>query len=434
MTSTLHWQSKVYLALSALISPLTPWLLKIRVQKHREDPKRWPEKLGLQMATHGDTPVLWLHGVGLGELAAFRGLVRELLQLNPQIQLLITSSAKSSVHTASTFSEPQVIHQFCPLDVPQVLERFLAHWRPRALVVCDQDLWPRTLITLARAQVPAFWVNARISEHSLRARRRFPGLYRDLLEHFHAIYTTDQTMAARLKTLGAQDSQINLQPSLKRAAPPLDTETPETEPWWNRLADISYWALVSSHAADEALAYAAQKQCQTRGNPIRLVLIPRDLARLATIESHIETVGLTSMRISGWPIESTDNLVDVIIVDQYGRLGPALQFARWALIGGTQDAAIGGHNPWEAIALGCPIMAGLQTANFAEDYALLQQHQAVTTVQDPDTVFATLHRSGVDQAKRAGALRLSGSAAVEHMAQSILNAAHLGERTHVELG
>ncbi len=430
MTEQLHWQTRCYLGLTWVISAIAPWLIRARAAQHREDPARWREKLGLDLAPRRNRLVIWFHGVGIGELAALRGLVQCVVRLQPEIQVLITSSAKSSMHIATTFHEPQVTHQFCPLDIPQSLNRFLAHWQPAAYIVCDQDLWPRTLITLAQSKIPTFWVNARISERSLKGRLRLSGLYRDLLRSFREIHTTDMTMISRLITLGASADQVRQTPSLKRIAPPLPTQSPAGEPWWDCLSSLSYWVVVSSHAADETMALAAQRACVDQGSPLQLVLVPRDLSRLISIQSAIHEAGLKSLLISQCSYARNLSPADIIIVDQYGRLGQALRSARWALIGGTQDPAVGGHNPWEAVALECPIMAGQQTSNFTADYALLTAYDAVTVVTDAQSVIRTLSTSGAAQATRAERARLSQLTEADGLAQSIIGEAGLGNHGH----
>jgi len=49
-----------------------------------------------------------------------------------------------------------------------------------------------------------------------------------------------------------------------------------------------------------------------------------------------------------------------------------------------------GHNPWEALQLGCAVMHGPRVANFAADYAALNAAQAATLTLRPEDLYAAL--------------------------------------------
>ena len=50
---------------------------------------------------------------------------------------------------------PVSIHQFVPLDLPQLRRRFLDHWRPDLALFVESDLWPNLILASARTANPA---------------------------------------------------------------------------------------------------------------------------------------------------------------------------------------------------------------------------------------------------------------------------------------
>jgi 3-deoxy-D-manno-octulosonic-acid transferase len=83
----------------------------------------------------------------------------------------------------------------------------------------------------------------------------------------------------------------------------------------------------------------------------------------------------------------------VYLADTFGELGLWYRLAPAALVGG--GFGIGGHNPWEAAALGCAVLHGPGVANFAADYAAFHAAGAARAVQDAGELAAALDDPGL---------------------------------------
>ena len=69
-----------------------------------------------------------------------------------------------------------------PYDVPFAVRAFLAHFKPRAGLIMETELWPNLVALGARgADVPLYLVNARMSERSAAGYARVPSLTRPML-------------------------------------------------------------------------------------------------------------------------------------------------------------------------------------------------------------------------------------------------------------
>jgi 3-deoxy-D-manno-octulosonic-acid transferase len=74
----------------------------------------------------------------------------------------------------------------------------------------------------------------------------------------------------------------------------------------------------------------------------------------------------------------------VYVADTIGEMGLWYRLAPVAMLGGSW-VAVGGHNPHEALALGCRVLHGPHVSNFAESYEDLDAQglsQAVIKVSD----------------------------------------------------
>lgn len=361
-----------YLTLGRGLAPLAPVLLKRRLAKGRELPARWREKLGEATLPRPGGGLIWLHAVGLGETMALRGLIRALGEQAPEAQFLITSGTRGSAEVILQELPPRARHQFMPLDFAPYLERFLDHWRPDLVIWSEQDIWPGAIFAAQARGIPQALVNARMGARSYRARARLASLYAAALDCLDLVDAQDPETASHLTRLGAKG--VTVSGSLKPTAPPLAFDGQEAAELRNLLLGRQIWLAASSHPGDEAEILDS-----LAAHPGALVILaPRFLKRVPEIVADLDRRGLSYVQRSkgGRPGPQTQ----VWLADTLGEMGLWYTLADLALIGGGFDA-VGGHNPWEAVILGCPVLHGPDTANFSTDYALLAASGAAHRVE-----------------------------------------------------
>lgn len=392
------WQTGLYRLVARGLPLVAPAILRRRILRGKEDPARWREKLGEATQPRPAGRLVWLHAVGLGEVLALRGLIAAMAAQEEDLGFLVTSSARSSAQVMAANLPPRTIHQFLPLDAPRYLRRFLAHWRPDLSIWAEQDLWPNAVIEADRAGIPLALVNARMNAASFVRRSRARGLYADLLRRFRLVAAQDAGTAQHLGALGA--ASLRVTGSLKAAAPPLAADAAALAALRQATAGRNLWLLASSHPEDEAVAFAAHRDRLAADPDALLVIVPRDPPRSETILGAARAMGLTAARKSDAPLPA--GATQVHVVDAFGELGLWYRLAPVALIGGT-FGPVEGHNPWEPAALGCAILHGPHTANFAADFAVLDGAGAALPVT-ADTLPAVLAKSHAEMAGRARAL------------------------------
>lgn len=403
-----------YLALSRGIPLFAPTILHRRLQRGKELPDRWREKLGEASQPRPDGPLIWLHAVGLGETLALRGLVAALAQQAPQANFLVTSTTRASADVLAQNLPPRTRHQFLPLDAPGYLARFLDHWRPALSVWAEQDLWPGAVTATAARGVPLALVNARMNAEAYARRARWKGLYANLFARFGLITAQDAATAHHLQALGA--TGVSITGSLKAAAPPLATDPARLAKAREALTGLHPVLLASSHPEDEFAALSALRAAHKR--PF-LLIAPRDPARGVEIAARAAEHGLAATCRSA----GQGPTGDLWIVDTYGEMGLWYRLCATTLIGGTFGATEG-HNPWEPAALGSAILHGPRIANFAADFTALHQAGAAQPVQ-PEGLIAALTADHSAMAARAKALSDAAQDALQPLAADLLRLAGL---------
>lgn len=373
---------EIYSLLSWLLLLLARPLLSIRVSRGKEDPLRWQEKLGRPTQVRPDGLVIWFHAVGLGEVLALRGLIHLLARRLPDASFLITSTARSSARVLESNLPPRCVHQFLPLDAPPYLNCFFNYWRPSLSIWAEQELWPGAVLASLHRSVPLALVNARLSSAGHHRRQRLRWFYRLMLQSFVLTSAQDNATADRLRDLGA--NSVRVDGSLKPLAPPLQADLQEFHRLKELLASRHLWVAASTHSGDEAEAIAAQQLLKGT----LLILVPRDPGRSEAIAAALTRAGLSVVRRSRGEVPGLEH--DVWLADTYGELGLWYRLAPVAFVGGGFDQ-IGGHNPWEPVALGAAVLHGADVSNFADDYAMLDAADAARMVL-PGTLARALQQ------------------------------------------
>lgn len=397
-----------YLTASRAIPVLAPALLRRRLDKGKELPDRWREKLGEASAPRPTGPLVWLHAVGLGEVLALRGLITAMAQQS-EAEFLVTSTTRASAEVLARNLPPRTRHQFLPLDAPGYLARFLDHWQPALSIWAEQDLWPGAVAAADRRGIPLALVNARMNAEAYARRSRSRGLYRDLFSRFRLIAAQDAQTAHHLQALGAKG--VRILPSLKSAAPPLSADPKSLAQEREALIGQRTVLLASSHHEDEFAVLSAFRALTPR--PLLLVA-PRDPGRGAELGARVAEHGLTATRRS----LGEGPTADVWIVDTFGEMGLWYRLCPITIIGGSFGPTEG-HNPWEPAALGSAVLHGPRLANFAADFANLHEHGAAMAVST-ETLGQALLADHSAMAARASLLAEQAQGSLAPLAQELL--------------
>ena len=407
---------RTYLLISQLIAPIAKWQLKRRIKKGKEHPQRFKEKLGITEISRPNTTLVWMHGVGLGEVMALRGLILSLLKSRKNLTILVTSSTRVSAEVFNKHITPNTIHQFLPLDTKSAIDQFLNHWQPDISVWAEQDLWPALVTATHRRQIPLLLVNARMNQRAYRSRKRLHSLYRDLYQKFNFISAQDQYTANHMRQLGAS---VSVGGSLKSVAVPLDDMISARKEFLDAVRGRPCWLLASSHLPDETLAIETYQELLQTHPQALLIVAPRLIDRRHEIQQLCSNAGLQCSLRADSPQPTVSD--SVYIADTFGEMGIWYRVVSAAFIGGSMGS-VQGHNPWEAVALDCPVIYGPNTENFSTDYQTLKKNNAAINVTNSQQLLqALLNQTTLNNAKiNAGQLVNSNKAALELISNKIL--------------
>lgn len=409
---------RLYGLAAGAASLAAPVWLRVRARRGKEDPARWPEKLGRTTVARPGGRLAWLHGVSVGESLSLLPLVDRLRIERPDVAVLVTSASRASADLLAARLPPGAHHQYAPLDTPRAVRRFLDHWRPDLGVLVESELWPNLILGARSRGVRLALVSARLSARSLAGWRRAPGAARAVLGAFDLLLARDAAAAERLAALGARVDGLA---DLKFGAPPLPVDEAELARARSVLGDRPVLLAASTHPGEEELVLRAFHAAVGETAPL-LILAPRHPARGEAVERLAREAGVAVGRRT---LGDALGRAPVYVADTVGELGLWYRLAALAVVGGSLTAeSVGGHNPLEPARLGCPFIAGPQVSAWPV-YEALEAARATRCAPQNELAGWFSRALARDctlaaMAARASAFAAAGDAAAGEAAERVL--------------
>lgn len=366
---------RAYALLMAAATPLASFLLRRRLKRGKEHPRRLSERRGETTAARPRGTLVWVHGASVGELAAAIPLVGRLRERG--FNVLVTTGTVTSAALAAKRLPPGAIHQFVPLDAPAFIARFLGHWRPDLALFVESDLWPNTIMATAERRIPLILVNGRLSARSFERWRYLPGTIETLLKRMDLCLVRTTADAERFDALGAP--RITTTGNLKLDVPPLPVDEDKLARLSAMLAGRPVFAAASTHLGEETAIIDTQRRLKASFRGLLTILVPRHPERGPSIADAVSAGGLTAALRSRGQLPQAGT--DIYIADTLGELGLFYRLAPIVFMGGSLIPH-GGQNPIEPAKFGAAILHGPHVANFADIYAALDRARGAELVPD----------------------------------------------------
>ena len=379
---------KAYHTVTSLAAPLLPLLLRLRLSRGKEDAARLSERLGEPGRERPEGLLIWLHCASVGETMSVLPLIEALVRHGT---VMLTSGTVTSAALAAKRLPMGAFHQFVPLDAPQAVHRFLAHWQPDLGLFCESELWPNLMMEAHHLAIPVGIVNGRMSDRSFRRWQKLDGLIRALLSPLAICTAQSPADAERFRALGAPATSPG---NLKFDVPAL----PVDEAAWEVLSGA-----IEGRPAHQFEA-AAARDIRSRMPDLLTFLVPRHPARGEAIADLAGSAPRRSLGAIPGPADA------FYVADTMGELGLFYRAASVALIGGSL-VAHGGHNPIEAIKWRAPVVSGPHVANFRAIFADLAAAEGVRMLAPGEVLAGTLEALLADASAR-DALASRGLAAL----------------------
>lgn len=349
-----------------LSSPV--WLYRmIRFGRYRHG---GGERLGAAPRRYGLQPVIWIHGVSLGEINAARSIVAEIHSQLPDYRVVISSTTDTGMAAARRLFAPDHLVFNWPLDFTLSVRAAIGRIRPSLVVMMEGEAWPNFLAECNRQGIPAVVVNGRMSADKGYPRYKMLGsLAGRLFNRLTAIGVQDESYAERFRSLGVLPGKVHVTGMLK-----YDTADP-----CDRLAGQDELAAAVGLGESDRLIVAGGtgpgeeeillemfRRLKARHGDGRLAIVPRKPERFGEVAGLIERSGMGMVRRSQCPDGKACSAGDAVILgDTMGELRKFYALAACVFVGRSL-VPMGGSDMIEAAALGKATAFGPHAFNFPQ--------------------------------------------------------------------
>jgi 3-deoxy-D-manno-octulosonic-acid transferase len=224
----------------------------------------------------------------------------------------------------------------------------------------ETELWPNLIAAAAARNVPLALANARLSERSARGYARLPALTRSSLQALAAVAAQTDADARRLCDLGAPE--VKVCGNLKFDITPPAALIERGHAWRAQWGDRPVWLAASTRDGEEALLL---DEIHALAPGVLVVIVPRHPQRFDAVARAVAARGIACTRrseLGDAPLAAT---IRVLLGDSLGELFGYYTAADVAFVGGSL-LPFGGQNLIEAASVGCPVLVGAHTWNFAD--------------------------------------------------------------------
>ena len=385
-------------------------------------------------------PLLWFHGVSVGEVAALDGIIAEIRrQTGGNVKIAVSTMTSEGLRAARRLANPPDLAFIYPLDLSFFANRIVQRLRPSALVIIDGDFWLQMLRACRAAHVPVVIVNGRLSEVSAVRYRRFPSYARQLFSGVTLASVQSETMAARFARFIPR-SRIVVDGNLKLDLQPAAVSEDRRETLRRRLGiDPLRLCFVfgSIHPAElNEIAEPITRLLAQHGYA-QVVIAPRhpDKFSPAVLGKYFPGVRAAWFDKDGVDRDAASRdesgvaePARLIWVNRLGVLRELYQIAGAAFVGGT-FCEVGGHNLAEPALAGVPVLYGPRVHAQLPLHELLESYGASKQAATRDDLYPAMAAMVDDPALRekmawhASRLRADSEGLTARIAASVIEIA-----------
>lgn len=304
-------------------------------------------------------PVIWIHAISLGETRAMIPLFQILRNKLPNAAIFISSITETGYTEAKRSLKGADGYFYLPLDFSWIIKKTVKKLQPDLLILCEGDFWYELLKTIKKRGASCLLVNGKISARSTGRFLKIPFFSKPLFNYIDAFCVQSFRHAERFRQLGIGKNKIAITGNLKLDADPVFLSAEEKKRWKEDLNISPQERVVvmgSTHPHEEALLLQELQKVWKKIPDLKVVIVPRHPERFSALSNQLPEWGYPTITYSkrGQKLGNEK----VILIDAMGLLQTLYQLADVAIVGGSFVKGIGGHNIFEPVQYGVPVVFG----------------------------------------------------------------------------
>ena len=376
----------------------------------------------------GESKILWLHALSLGEVKAAAPVLKNLHNKSPYLKIVVSVTTDSGYEGAVEHLKIAEKIFFHPLDCLPFTYLALSRIKPDLYIVTDTGFWPGLTDQLHKQNTPQILFNGRISHRSAKGYLKAGSLFKTMFQQFNRLCMQNKNSVQAAAALGVDPDKVEV-----IGDPKFDSLQPLTIEDRNRLRktfllkeDTPVWVAGSTHTGEEEIILNAHQQLREKYPDLILILAPRRIERINEVVALLQKKNLSFARRSSLEISEP-----VILLDTMGELAKVYSLGQMAFIGKSLIEPGGGHSLIEPLSHGVAVLHGPHIENIGHVADEAHTNGLAFTVHNAEEIVKTVHsllrhkERRMELAEKAKKLIEDQQGASEKMAETIQNVLRL---------
>ena len=376
----------------------------------------------------GESKILWLHALSLGEVKAAAPVLKNLHNKSPYLKIVVSVTTDSGYEGAVEHLKIAEKIFFHPLDCLPFTYLALSRIKPDLYIVTDTGFWPGLTDLLHKQNTPQILFNGRISHRSAKGYLKAGSLFKTMFQQFNRLCMQNKNSEQAAAALGVDPDKVEV-----IGDPKFDSLQPLTVEDRNRLRktfllkeDTPVWVAGSTHTGEEEIILNAHQQLREKHPDLILILAPRRIERINEVVALLQKKNLSFARRSSLEISEP-----VILLDTMGELANVYSLGQMAFIGKSLIEPGGGHSLIEPLSHGLAVLHGPHIENIGHVADEAHTNGLAFTVHNAEEIVKTVHsllrhkERRMELAEKAKKLIEDQQGASEKMAETIQNVLRL---------
>jgi 3-deoxy-D-manno-octulosonic-acid transferase len=345
--------------------------------------------------------LIWVHAVSIGESTSALTFIQHIKKQFPNLNVLITTTTV----TSADILKPKIAkigncyHQYVVADNHCWVKRFLDHWQVDVAVFLESEIWPNIVDALYQKKIPLFLLSARFSPKAFKRWNLVKDFLSDVLLKFTAILAQSKLDGQRYEHFSPKNTIV--MDNLKYANDLLPCNEDLLKAFQKICRGKVVFVAASTHEKEEEIIVEAHKKLKKEFDVVTII-IPRHTTRVKdvcnTIKKHNVKFSLRS-EIAETDQDSLKKIpkkAEIYCIDSFGEIGTFFRLADVCFVGGTL-VPIGGHNIYEPVSFGKPVLHGPFLDNVLQMHDFLRSHGVAFEIHSANDTYKLCRKLFLDK-------------------------------------
>lgn len=333
---------------------------RIFLGKHKKTLwKRLYRLLAIKLPKQSVRPTIWLHCVSVGEVRASFPVVEKIKSEYPAFSFVISTVTMTGNQEAMRTFPDAEDHFILPTDFSWAMKKLVARINPSILIIAETDFWYHLLDQVKQNGGKIVVINGKISPSSLKKFTRTAFFAQKLFALPDLFLVQSDVYQSAFQQLGVLPTKVHVTGNLKMT-PNNARITRENQVQLQNSLSITnndfVITIASTHDKEEEILLRQLLPIWEKYPDVKIILAPRHLERLSTVKQLLQQLKISYFLYSSREIDRRNT--QVILIDCMGIVTSLYQISKLAVVAGSYISTVGGHNIFEPIQMGIPVIYG----------------------------------------------------------------------------